>query len=458
MKRTAISGMQILPALLISLLGFPPSSQGYSVLSHEAIIDAVWRTEIRKILLERYPTAIDAQLREAHAYAYGGCIIQDMGYYPFGDRFFSDLTHYVRSGDFIQAMLQQSQNMYEYAFALGALAHFAADNVGHPMAVNRSVPLIYPKLRLEYGDVVTFGDDPKAHVLVEFSFDVVQIAGSGYQPATYHNFIGFKVAKPLLERAFQTTYGLNFKDLFESEDLAIGTYRRAASEVIPEMTVLAWRKKKKEIRSLTPTATRRAFVFKLSRRQYEAEWGEEYIRPRFLHRVWGRVKPQPTVLARILVFLFQLLPKVGRLQTLSFRIPTPETERLFVKSFDTTVERYREELKTLDRGQLRLANEDFDTGKPTRAGEYKLADETYAELVDRLARNRFRAASPELRANILSFYVDPSAPNAAKDDKGRWEKVLRELDELKVSAGSPAATPPHGASTSAASPAGVQSP
>ncbi len=273
MKRIVIPGIRVLPALLISLLSSTSLSRGYSVLSHEAIIDAVWRTQIRKILLERYPTASDAQLREAHAYAYGGCIIQDMGYYPFGDRFFSNLTHYARSGEFIEVMLQESQNMYEYAFALGAMAHFAADNVGHPTAVNLSVPMIYPKLRKKYGDVVTFGDDPKAHMLVEFSFDVVQIAGGGYLPATYHNFIGFKVAKPLLERSFQKTYGLNFKDLFSSEDLAIGTYRRGASEVIPELTVLAWRKKKKQIRKLTPTVTRRAFVYRISRQQYEAEWG-----------------------------------------------------------------------------------------------------------------------------------------------------------------------------------------
>ena len=330
MKQTVISRIRVFPALLISLLSFTSLARGYSVLSHEAIIDAVWRTQIRKILLERYPTATDAQLREAHAYAYGGCIIQDMGYYPFGNRFFSNLTHYVRSGEFIEVMLQESQNMYEYAFALGAMAHFAADNVGHPTAVNLSVPMIYPKLRKKYGDVVTFGDDPKAHILVEFSFDVAQIAGGGYLPATYHNYIGFKVAKPLLERSFQRTYGLNFKDLFESEDLAIGTYRRGASEVIPELTVLAWRKKKKQIRKLTPAVTRRTFVYRISRRQYEAEWGNEYIRPRFLRRVWGRVKPRPTLLVKFLVFVFQLLPKVGRLQTLSFRIPTPEAERLFV--------------------------------------------------------------------------------------------------------------------------------
>ncbi len=440
MKRTAISGIRVFLTLIISLLSFTSLSRGYSVLSHEAIVDAVWRTQIRKILLQRYPTATDAQLREAHAYAYGGCIIQDMGYYPFGDRFFSNLTHYVRSGDFIELMLQDSQNMYEYAFALGAMAHLAADNVGHPSAVNLSVPMIYPKLRRKYGDVVTFNDDPKAHILVEFSFDVVQIAGGGYLPATYHNFIGFKVAKPLLERAFQETYGLNFKDLFESEDLAIGTYRRGASEVIPELTVLAWRKKKKQIRKVIPTVTRRTFVYRISRRQYEAEWGNEYFRPRLLHRVWGRVKPRPTLLARFLVFLFQLLPKVGRLQTLSFQIPTPESERLFVKSFDTTVERYQAELIALDNGQLRLANDDFDTGKPTRAGEYKLADETYAELLDRLAQNRFRGVTPELRKNILTFYGDLSAPNAAKQDPGRWQKMLRELGELKA-AQSPTTTP-----------------
>src|SRR5206468_2267142 len=140
------------------------------VLSHEAIIDSAWDAGLKPLLLQRFPNSTSAELVEAHAYAYGGCIIQDMGYYPFGSRFFSDLVHYVRSGDFILSLLRESQNREEYAFALGALAHYAADTQGHSVAVNRSVAIEYPKLRRKYGESVTYYQKPSAHIRVEFAF------------------------------------------------------------------------------------------------------------------------------------------------------------------------------------------------------------------------------------------------------------------------------------------------
>src|SRR3954469_7268452 len=110
------------------LLFCAPVARGYSVLTHEAIVDALWDTSIQKMLVARFPMATSDELEQAHAYVYGGCILQDMGYYPFRSRFFSDLTHYVRSGDFVIALVRESQDLNEYAFALGALAHYAADN------------------------------------------------------------------------------------------------------------------------------------------------------------------------------------------------------------------------------------------------------------------------------------------------------------------------------------------
>ena len=77
--------------------------RAYAVLSHEAIIDSAWDANIRPLLLKRFPNATPEEMKEAHGYAYGGVIIQDMGYYPHGSKFFSDLTHYVRSGDFVSA-------------------------------------------------------------------------------------------------------------------------------------------------------------------------------------------------------------------------------------------------------------------------------------------------------------------------------------------------------------------
>ena len=201
-------------ALALLLLFAVPAAYPYSVLTHEAIIDSTWDSAIRPLLLARFPAATADELTQAHAFAYGGCIIQDLGYYPFGSKFFSDLTHYVRSGDFVLSLIRDSQDLNEYAFALGALSHYAADNNGHPMAVNRAVPLFYPKLGLKFGKLVTYADDPLSHAKTEFAFDVFQAAKGRYASAAYKRFIGFEVAKPLLERAFEDTYGMRLETMF----------------------------------------------------------------------------------------------------------------------------------------------------------------------------------------------------------------------------------------------------
>src|SRR5579871_1477249 len=232
----------------------------YSVLTHEAIIDSVWDTSIKALLLKRFPDATAEELTAAHAYAYGGSIIQDMGYCPFGSRLFSDLLHYVRSGDFVLSLIRNSQDLNEYAFSLGALAHYAADNAGHPGAVNQVVPLLYPKLRLQFGDRVTYADDALSHVRTEFGFDVLQVAQGHYAPDGYRAFIGFQVARPVLERAFQETYGMHLDQVFTSISLAIGSYRRSVGSVIPAMTRVAWRMKKDEIVKDAPGVTRKKFL------------------------------------------------------------------------------------------------------------------------------------------------------------------------------------------------------
>ena len=213
---------------------------GYSVLTHEAIVDSLWDTSIQKLLLKRFPATTPEELKQAHAYAYGGCIIQDLGYYPFSNSFFSDLVHYVRSGDFVVAMIRESQDVNEYAFALGALSHYAADTNGHRIATNRAVAMLYPPLRLKFGDTVTYWDDPLSHARTEFGFDVLQIAQGRYAPDQYRGFIGFKVAKPVFERAVLDTYGLEMKDLFKNLNLSLGTYRYTVRSILPGMTRVAW--------------------------------------------------------------------------------------------------------------------------------------------------------------------------------------------------------------------------
>ena len=207
-----LARLLIVGTIVLAGLWVPRRAEGYSVLAHEANIDAVWDTTIKALLQARFPQATPDDLLRARAYAYGGCVIQDLGYYPFGSHFFSNLLHYVRTGDFVAALIRDAQDIDEYAFALGALGHYAADNSGHPIAVNRAVALMYPKLRARFGNRVTYEQSPKSHVLVEFGFDVVQVAAGAYAPESYHSYIGFKVAKPALERAFLDTYGIQIKD------------------------------------------------------------------------------------------------------------------------------------------------------------------------------------------------------------------------------------------------------
>jgi hypothetical protein len=400
------------------LLSFSPATPGYSVLTHQAIIDSTWKESIKPLLLKRFPGATNEQLKEAYAHTYGGAIIQDMGYYPFGSKLFTDLTHYVRSGEFIESLIEESATLNEYAFALGALAHYAADNHGHSLGTNRVVPLEYPKLRAKFGNEVTYAEDPASHLKTEFGFDVLQVAKGRYAPDAYHDFIGFKVSKEVLERAFVKTYGLELKDVFKSMDIAIGTYRRAVSGLIPEMTKIAWELKKEEIEKSSPGITREKFLYNLSRADYEKEFGREYEKPGFF--------------AKSTAWLFRVMPKIGPLKAFAFKPPTAEAERLFMESFNATIARYRTLLAQTRSGKLALENTDFDTGKPTRAGEYELADDAYAELVIKLDKNKFAKTSPQLRQNIIDFYSNPNAPIATKKDKDDWQKTVVALDKLKA--------------------------
>jgi hypothetical protein len=392
-------------------------SFAYSVLTHEEIVDLVWTDELRPLLLQRFPALTEEQLKEAHGYAYGGAVIQDLGYYPFGSVEFSNLVHYVRSGDFVRELILQSQDANEYAFALGALAHYASDIAGHP-AVNQAVSIQYPKLRAKYGNSVRYAQDHTAHLKTEFGFDMVQVAKNRYASQQYHDFIGFQVSKPLLERTFPLVYGVELKDVLTHEDLAVGSYRFAVSRMIPQMTQVALRTHKKDMMKETPDFAKKKFLYRLSRSEYEKEWGKDYTKPDFGTRVWSA--------------LLRYMPKIGPFKALAFNNPTPQTEDLYFKSINTTVDQYRIYLRQVGAGSLELANCDFDTGKETKAAEYSLTDDTYAKLLGQLAGRKFDLTSTELRDNILNFYSDLSLPLETKKDATRWQGVLASLDQLKL--------------------------
>lgn len=403
--------------LIVAMLLFSTAPcPAYSVLTHEQIVDFVWERHFKHLLLERFPNATQDELLHAHAYAYGGCLIQDMGYYPSGSKFFSDLLHYVRSGDFVRELIYQAQDINELAFALGALAHYASDNQGHP-AVNAAVALQFPKLRKKYGSEVTYANDPIAHIRTEFGFDVLQVAQQRYTSDAYHDFIGFEVSQPVLERAFSNIYGLQLKDIFSNEELTLGSYRHAVSNLIPKLTQVALVVKKDELAAV-PNFEPRKFRYLLSRTQYEKEWGKNYYKPGF-----G---------SRFLAFLVRLLPKVGRLRALDIKAPTAETEKLYVKSVEETVTFYDMLLTKYETRQLEVPNRDYDTGNPTSPGEYSLADKTYARLVKELARKNFDTVSPDLKYNILEYYSDLSRPIETKKHKHEWQVTLHNLDLLKA--------------------------
>jgi hypothetical protein len=407
-------------AMLTISLTVPARADAYSVMSHQAIIDVVWESSMKPAIRKRFPNATEDEINRGQAYAYGGAIIQDLGYYPGGNPFFSDLTHYLRSGDFVLALLRDAQDVYEYSFALGAMAHYAADNNGHREGTNRAVPLLYPKLKKKYGDFVSYEDDKLAHVKTEFGFDVLEVAKERYAPESYHDYIGFEVSPRVLDQAFQETYGLDLKKVLTNQDRVFNSYRHAVSNLLPRATRIAWHLKKDEIQKDEPGITKNKFLYNLRRSNYEKEWGKDYTRPTFGDKV--------------LAFVYRILPKIGPLKVLQFKTPTPEAEHMFERSFNDTLDQYRTLLKEeREAGKPSVTNNNFDVGAISAPGEYHLSDSTHAKLLDQLAEQQFAGATPEIRAELVSFFETPGLPSSVKKDPKAWAKVQSELEQLKNS-------------------------
>jgi hypothetical protein len=387
---------------------------GYSVLTHEAIVDANWNAVLLPLIKEKFPAATNEELKNAHAFAYGGCVMPDLGYYPFGSRLFTNLIHYVRGGDFVENLFNEASNIYEYAFALGALCHYYADKYGHSIGVNRSVPLIYPEMQAKFGNTVTYADDKISHLRTEFSFDVLQTARGNYASQVYHDFIGFQVSKELIEKAFRKTYGLDVNELFGSFDRAVGSFRWSVKELIPSATRAAWKTKRKEISELNPSVARRSYVYSMRRHHYFKEFGKD--------------REKAKLGESVLAFLIRIAPKWGPLKILKFRIPNEEAEKMFLESFDETVLNYRHEVSAIARNRIEFSNIDWDTGKKTMRGEYRLADKTYSDWVIKLKEKNFETISSSMKRNILAFYQNYPDPGI---DDGQWRQTSAALEELK---------------------------
>lgn len=382
---------RLLPLILLLLQG--RTGHAYSLLTHEALIDVNWNDVMMPALRSRYPATPDSTLNACHAYAYGGAILPDMGYSPMGVPLFSDLVHYVRTGDFVTTLLQEARTPQEYSFALGTLAHYHADRYGHPIGVNPAVPMLFPKKAKDSGARMTYEDDPTAHTRTEFGFDVLQVARGNYAAEAYQHFIAFEIADDLLKRAFYQNYGLAIDSLFRNYDRSVRGFRWAVRDVFPQLTRQAWRARRHEIRAQQPTATARRFRYRMRRRQFVSAYGGDFDRP--------------GIRARLVAGLLQVLPKVGPLKVLKPVVPTPAAEALFLRSFDTVTAYYR---VAVARMPGPLANIDWDTGSPTAAGEYGLADEAYDALLLRLHESGWSGTSPALRQHLLTYYAQREAP------------------------------------------------
>jgi hypothetical protein len=211
---------------------------------------------------------------------------------------------------------------------------------------------------------------------------------------------------------------VELKEVLSHEDLAVGSYRFAVSRMIPQMTQIALRTHKKDMMKENPSFAKKKFLYRLSRSDYEKQWGKDYTKPDFGTRVWSE--------------LLRYMPKIGPFKALAFNNPTSQTEEMYFKSINTTVDQYRIYLQQVRAGSLELANCDFDTGKETKAVEYSLTDETYAKLLDQLANRKFDLTSADLRDNILNFYSDLSLPLETKKNAVRWQSVLSSLDQLRL--------------------------
>ena len=427
MTRTYCRSIMCLALGMGLLLASTTPSRAYAVLTHRAIIDYSWRHMIKPHLHVRFPDKSDKELEDAKAYAYGGAIIQDLGYFPFSSTFYSDLTHYVRTGDFVRALLKdadEKNDLAEYTFALGALEHYVADCNGHSKATNRAVAVYFPNLDPKRTGIVTYEDDHTSHSRAEFGFDVSEVVKNHYPSNVYYDRVGFKVPKALLERAFKETYGIEMKDIFHSVDVSISVYSDSVQELIPAAAQIAWSRKSDEIKKNHPEGiTREQFLIKRSRLKPE-------------DRPLGYYK-RPNLMARLLAFVFRIVPNRGPFSAFNPILPSEDpdtsknTERMFWESRIATHEVYKTKLEDIQAKRIELPNMNFDTGQLTKRGDYRSTDETYAKLLRSLAAKKFKDVSPELRGNILDFFATPAVWPVTKEEKAKWATTMRALEQLK---------------------------
>jgi hypothetical protein len=402
--------------LLAALLSCQPAG-AYSVLTHEQIIDLTWADSIQPLLLKRYPALTKAQLQDARAFAYGGCVIQDLGYYPFGKPLFSNLTHYVRTGDFVRALFRDSNGPNDVAFAIGALSHYLGDTIGHPDAVNLAVGTEFPALAQKYGPNVNYGEGEHQHVRAEFAFDINEIDKHRLAPERYLNHIGFAIPVPLLARAFYDTYGLDIGKVLGTHRPTLKGYRFSVRSLLPRVAYAEHLLYKRHLPPDTPSAKLDAL--------------NQEIAALSASDNWSRYRQSAGVSTHLMAGLIFILPRIGPLSDLSVRGPTPATEQHYIDSLVLTADTLRKMLAhaTASDG---LVNQDLDTGLPIRPGSYRLADRTYAQLLHAVTRTPETPLPFNLKRDLLAYFADPDAAIYIKRDQKRFAQVQADLPILQT--------------------------
>ena len=405
-----------MPALFCLFLLFCPIARPYSVQTHQQIVDLTWHASIEPLLVARYPGITPAQLRTAHAYAYGGSAIQDLGYYPFGNEFFSDLTHYVRPGDFVVSLIRNASNANELAFAIGALSHYMGDTIGHSGAVNPSVAVEFPKLSRRFGNSIAYEDDEHAHVRTEFAFDINEIAKRRFAPLHYLRHVGLGVPTHLLSVAFYETYGLDADRILGNHRSVLRGYRFGVRSFLPRIAYAETVLHRGGMPPDTPGPELDKLVADLTQAATENNW-EPYRR-------------KPGIGTYTLAGLIFILPKVGVLSDLAIRGPVPFTEDLYVSSVNRTAAELRLALRNLPRFANRMPNLDLDTGATVRPGGYRLADRTYAKLLERVTSTPEEAVPPALKRDLIAYFADPNAPIETRKHAKQWAAVQENLKTI----------------------------
>ena len=417
-KRTSRSRFLALPVLAAALL-LTPSAGAYSVLSHEEVVDMAWKVQIVPMLKARFPGITDDDIRQAHAYAYGGSVIQDIGYYPFGSHYFSDLLHYVRPGDFVNALIRDSQTPNEFAFALGALAHYCGDTKGHPY-INQITATENPPLQHRFGPFITYGEDPTAHLRTEFGFDVVEVAHGHYSQENYRDFVGFQVSKTLLEKAFLETYGIPMNSVIKHEDLAISTYRHAVSALIPKMTKVAFVSYKNDIEQAAPGTQKSKFLYRLNQTEYNKEFGTDYT--------------HVGVRGQILAFILRFVPKIGPFKALKVTVPNAEEQATYLKSINESVDAFKNYLS-----QIHAAPAPLPIPDPKDAADARKAAEKVSKDADKAVKLAEKAKDPEDKAR--KEQIAENVQKVAEKADAAATRTEAKVDAVQASAQAAAPAP-----------------